>query len=88
MLNKLPIVLYGSDHWDKVLNFESMVRYGLIGSEDVNLFHRCDSVDEVYDYITGELREHSMDSPGARLLLPPKSPRCRISPAQHRGIRR
>ena len=67
MRKKMPIVLYGSDYWDKVVNFEAMVHYGLISPEDVDLFHNCDTVDEAYDHITTELSQHALNSPGARL---------------------
>jgi len=51
----MPIVLFGTEFWNQVLNFEPMVEWGTISPEDVNLFLRTDSVDEAFDYITGEL---------------------------------
>jgi len=51
----MPIVLFGTEFWNKVLNFEPMVEWGTIGAEDVNLFLRTDSVDEAFEYITDEL---------------------------------
>ncbi len=51
----LPIVLFGTEYWDAILNFEPMARFGTISPDDVNLFFRTDSVDEAYAYLTKEL---------------------------------
>ncbi|MCG8545379.1 MAG: LOG family protein [Alphaproteobacteria bacterium] len=63
----LPVVLYGTDFWDKVINFEALVEMGTISRGDLDLFYRCDSVDDAYDYIVGELTAHAMGMPGAVL---------------------
>lgn len=51
----LPIVVYGSEYWNQVINFETMVKYGTISREDLNLLHFSDSVDDAFDYLKGEL---------------------------------
>jgi len=63
---KMPIVLYGSAYWDDILNFDAMVRHGTISPEDLNLFRKLDSVDEAFDYITGELNK-AVKQPGGSL---------------------
>jgi uncharacterized protein (TIGR00730 family) len=67
MKKRLPIVLFGAKFWDEVINFDALVRYGTISPEDVNLFHRTDSVDEAYELITKALTESALGSPGAFL---------------------
>jgi uncharacterized protein (TIGR00730 family) len=57
---KLPIVLYGKEFWDDVLNLEALVKYGTISPEDLDLFIFTDSVDEAYDYLTHYLEEHAL----------------------------
>ncbi|MFT5289789.1 MAG: hypothetical protein ACI8QS_002949 [Planctomycetota bacterium] len=51
----MPIVLFGVDYWDKLLNLQPMIDCGTISPEDVNLFHRTDSVDDAFEYITNWL---------------------------------
>jgi uncharacterized protein (TIGR00730 family) len=51
----MPIVLFGSKFWNDVLNLDALVRYGTIGADDLKLFLRTDSVDEAFEFITGEL---------------------------------
>lgn len=52
---KMPIVLYGTEYWDSILNFEPMAKFGTISPGDIDLFFRTDSVDEAYEYLTREL---------------------------------
>ena len=63
----IPIVLYGKDFWDQVLDLAAMVKYGTIGPEDLKLFFQTDTVDEAFDFITKELLEKSLGTPGGCL---------------------
>lgn len=64
---RLPVILYGSDFWDKIVDFDALVELGTISADDLSLFYRCDSVDDAYDYIVRELTEHALNIPGAIL---------------------
>ena len=52
---KLPIVLYGSEYWNQVINFDAMIQYGTIRESDLTLIKICDSVEESFVYLTDEL---------------------------------
>jgi uncharacterized protein (TIGR00730 family) len=60
----LPMVLFGTDYCDSVVEFEPMVRQGMISPEDLALFRRTNSVDEAFDYLTAELGAHLVKKPG------------------------
>jgi uncharacterized protein (TIGR00730 family) len=60
---KMPIVLFGTEFWDKVIDLEPMVDFGTIGRADLDLFFRTDSVDEAFEHITNELSEHLVAPP-------------------------
>ena len=45
----------GKEFWDNVLNLDFMVDFGTISAKDLDLFHRSDSVDDAFDYITRSL---------------------------------
>jgi uncharacterized protein (TIGR00730 family) len=60
----LPIILYGTEYWDEVLDFEPMVRLGMISPEDLGLFFRTSSVDEAFEHLTRELGAHALKRPG------------------------
>ena len=44
--NKILILLYGSDYWREILNFEALVKYGMIAPEDLNLFGFADTPED------------------------------------------
>ena len=67
MRKPMPIVLFGTEYWNDVINFDALVRHGTISPEDVDLFHRTDSVDETFDWLVGQLTEHALGKPGAML---------------------
>ena len=60
---KVPVVLYGKEYWDRVVDFEALVEFGTINPEDLDLFHLSDSVDDTFDYITRELTENHLSDP-------------------------
>ena len=63
----LPIVLYGSEFWNAVIDFEPMVEMGTISRQDLDLFHISDTVDDAFEHITQQLTKHALTDPGAKL---------------------
>ena len=63
----MPVVLYGSDFWNRVMDLDVMVEAGTISPEDLDLFHVADTVDDAYNYLTAELTKHALTEPGGRL---------------------
>lgn len=63
----MPIVLFGTEYWNEVINFDALVRHGTIDAADVDLVHRTDSVDEACQWLIGHLLEKALDRPGALL---------------------
>jgi hypothetical protein len=49
------------------MNFDALVRHGMINPGDVDLLHRTDSVDDAYDWIVTRLEKRALDQPGAML---------------------
>lgn len=50
-MQHLPIVLYGREFWEKVVNFQYLVDTGMISSKDLNLFHYAETADEGWQII-------------------------------------
>jgi predicted Rossmann-fold nucleotide-binding protein len=63
----MPIVIFGTEYWRQVVNFDALVRHGTINAADVDLMHRTDSVDDAYEWIVHHLTERSLDKPGPTL---------------------
>jgi predicted Rossmann-fold nucleotide-binding protein len=38
----IPIVLYGSDYWREIVDFDALVRHGVIDAADLGLFTFAD----------------------------------------------
>jgi uncharacterized protein (TIGR00730 family) len=67
MTKRMPIVLFGTEYWQEVINFDALVRHGTIDPADVNLVHRTDSVDDACDWVIRQLTEEALGKPGAML---------------------
>lgn len=61
MRKHLPVVLFGRDYWQEVINFDALVRYGMIDPADVRLFHLTDSVDDAFTYVTQRLNQYAAE---------------------------
>jgi uncharacterized protein (TIGR00730 family) len=59
----MPVILFGSEFWDEIINFDALVRWGVVSPDDLEIFHKSDSVDEAFEYLTSRLE---------RLYLTPK----------------
>ena len=51
MKNKIPIILFGREYWDKIINFEYLADLGLIEDENLNLFEYADTANEAWGII-------------------------------------
>jgi predicted Rossmann-fold nucleotide-binding protein len=54
---KIPVVIYGSEYWKKVLDFSEMVKWGTLAPEDLNYFKFCDTPEEAFTYLTTNFEE-------------------------------
>ena len=53
----MPVVLFGTEYWDEVINFDALVRWGTVSPKDLEIFYKTDSVDDAYKYLTGRLED-------------------------------
>ena len=67
MRKHLPVVLFGKDYWQEVMNFDALIRYGTIDPVDVKLFHVTDAVDDAFEHVTNYLSEYALAERGAIL---------------------
>lgn len=52
---RLPVVIFGRDYWNRVIHLESLAEMGTISRKDLDLFRFSDSVDDAFEFLTGEL---------------------------------
>ena len=68
---KIVIVLYGSDFWKEVLNFDALVRYGTIRTEDLEIFQHADDPDAAFRILEEGLTKYYL-RPEAPRREPPE----------------
>jgi uncharacterized protein (TIGR00730 family) len=56
--SKILIVLYGSSFWKEILNFDALVRHGMIAPEDLNLFQYADDPQAALRILVENLTKH------------------------------
>jgi uncharacterized protein (TIGR00730 family) len=60
LAKKIVIVIYGSDYWKKIVNFDAMVDAGTIARSDLELFKMCDSPEESFEFLKEGLTKHHL----------------------------
>jgi uncharacterized protein (TIGR00730 family) len=48
----LPILLFGRDYWNRVVNFQAMVDEGVIAPHDLDLIHWSEDAAEAWEFVT------------------------------------
>ncbi|MGB6032030.1 MAG: LOG family protein, partial [Bacteroidota bacterium] len=48
---KVAVVVYGSEYWNRIINFDEMVNHGVISSEDLKLFKFLDTPEDAFNYL-------------------------------------
>ena len=59
----MPIVLYGSEYWKSVINFDELVEWGVVSPEDLDLFCFQDTPQGAFEYIRTRLEELYLQGP-------------------------
>jgi len=51
----IPIILYGTDYWREVINFDALVKHGMIEAADLELFVHVDTPAQALDCLKSRL---------------------------------
>lgn len=51
LANRIPVLLYGTSYWREIINFEALVRHGMIAAEDLSLFKYVDDPQSAYELL-------------------------------------
>ena len=47
----VPIVLFGSDYWKRLIDFDFLAEEGVISPADLDLITWCETADEAWDAV-------------------------------------
>jgi uncharacterized protein (TIGR00730 family) len=53
-VNPIPILLFGREFWERVINFNALVEEGTISPNDLDLFQFVDTAEDAWDIISKE----------------------------------
>jgi hypothetical protein len=60
LAKKMTIVLYGSAYWKEIVNFDALVKHGMISPEDLDLFHYADDPQTAFEILKAGLLTYAM----------------------------
>jgi uncharacterized protein (TIGR00730 family) len=55
---KMSVILYGTTFWKEIINFDALVRHGMISEKDLELFQFADDVDTAFQLLEAGLTKH------------------------------
>jgi len=58
LMKRMVVLLYGTTFWKEVINFDALVRHGMIAADDVNLFEFADDVDTAFKILETGLTKY------------------------------
>jgi uncharacterized protein (TIGR00730 family) len=60
LAKKILVVIYGSEYWNKVINFQAMAEMGVISPQDLDLVKIVDSPEEGFEYLRDGLSNYHL----------------------------
>jgi len=60
LAKKILVVIYGSEYWNKLINFQAMVDAGTISASDLDLFKVVDSPEEGFEFLKDGLTKYHL----------------------------
>ncbi|MEJ2408941.1 MAG: LOG family protein [Novosphingobium sp.] len=50
-MRRIPVLLYGREFWNRIVNFEALAEEGVINRRDLDLFHWCETAEDGWKVI-------------------------------------
>lgn len=61
LAKKILVVIYGSEYWNRLINFQTMIDAGTISAADLDLFRMVDSPEEGFEFLRDGLTKYHLD---------------------------
>src|SRR5271156_5051097 len=58
---KMVVILYGTTFWKEILNFDALVKHGMIAEKDLELFSFADDVDTAFEQLETGLTKYYLE---------------------------
>ncbi len=63
LAKKILVVIYGSEYWHRIMNFQAFVDAGTVSPEDLNLFKFVDTPEDAFTFLRDGLTQHHLGGP-------------------------
>jgi uncharacterized protein (TIGR00730 family) len=60
-IQPIPVLLYGKDFWQRVVNFEALVEEGVVSAKDLDIFTYCETAEEGWECVQRFYQDRSLD---------------------------
>jgi hypothetical protein len=60
LAKKILVVIYGSEYWHRIMNFQAFVDSGTVSPEDLNLFKFVDTPEDAFGFLREGLTEYHL----------------------------
>jgi uncharacterized protein (TIGR00730 family) len=60
LAKKILVVIYGTEYWKRLINFDAMIDAGTIAAADLELFHMADSPEQGFEYLRDGLTKYHL----------------------------
>lgn len=50
-IKPIPVLIFGKEFWQRIINFEAMVEEGTISPEDIKLFQYVETAEDAWEII-------------------------------------
>lgn len=51
-IKQMPVILFGQEYWNKIINFQALADEGMVSQQDLNLFQFVETADEAWRIIS------------------------------------
>ena len=60
LAKKILVIIYGSEYWNKIINFQAFVDAGAVSPQDLDLFKIVDSPEEAFEFLRVGLTQYHL----------------------------
>jgi uncharacterized protein (TIGR00730 family) len=60
LAKKILVVIYGSEYWKRLINFDAMIDAGTISASDLDLFHMADTPEQGFEFLRDGLSKYHL----------------------------
>jgi uncharacterized protein (TIGR00730 family) len=74
LAKKITILLYGEKYWKEILNFDALVRHGMISPEDLTLFRYVDDPQTAFELLKVDLIAYAQETAETPAIAKSRNP--------------